>query len=325
MFKARLVAPKTFEIIELPTPEPKEGEVLLRVDYVGICGSEFASYLGLATEYPIYEHRVSYPRFMGHEAACEVVAVGPGVTSTKVGDRVVPRRAHYATHHIAKAAELKPVPEGVSQKSASLALMAQETYYVCNELAKVRPEDKVLIVGLGPFGMLCLEHLREIGCAAVAAVDLVPGRLVLAQELGATHTWNAGTGDLVEAIPALLGEAPTVVIDTTGQEQPMLRAFKLVAPEGKLVLAGRPHAVLNNFEIEDIFHRMITVFGGKTPPAGYDARYTEIALDLIRRDKVHAGRHITHEFPLRRIGEGFEMATHPDQGGLKIVINCQEP
>lgn len=323
MLKARLVAPKTFEIIELPTPEPKEGEVLLRVDYVAICGSEFASYLGLATEYPIYEHRASFPRFLGHEAACEVVAVGPGVKGFREGDRVVPRRAHYATHHVAAARDLRPVPPGVSQKSASLALMSQETYYVCHRLAQIKQGDKVVIIGVGPFGMLCLEHLREIGCAAILAVDLVQGRLALARELGATHTWDASTGDMLQAIPSLLEGAPTVVIDTTGQATPMRHAFKLVAPEGKVVLAGRPHVTLDHFEIEDIFHRMITVFGGKTPPSGYDGRYTDIALDLIRRNKVHAERQITHEFPLSRIGDAFEVATHPDRGGLKVVIDCQ--
>lgn len=322
MLRARLVAPRRFEIEELPDPEPGEGEVRLRVSHIAICGSEFAAYTGLATEFPIYEHRLSYPRLLGHEATGVVDAVGPGVTNVTLGQRVIPPLARYGTAAICKAERLALIPEGVSLKHAALATMAQETYYVCHEVAHVRPDDTAVIIGLGPFGMLCVEHLREVGCSAILGVDLVPQRLEWARRLGATHTWDARTGDLVEAAPGLLGQAPSVVIETSGQARPMQQAFRLVAPEGKVVLAGRPHAVLEHFTIEDIFHRMITVYGAKTPPAGYDPRYMAIALDLIRQNKVHADLLITHEFPLERIGEAFEMATHPERGALKIVINC---
>ena len=325
MLRARLAAPRTLEIEEVPTPTPGEGEVLLRVSYVAICGSEFAAYRGLATGFPIYEHQLSYPRHLGHEASGVVEAVGPGVTTVRPGQCVVPRRAHYATHAICRADALVSIPPGVSQKQAALALMTQETYYVCRELAGVRPADRVLIVGLGPFGMLCLEHVREIGCLAIAATDLVPDRLALARRLGATHTWNADAGDLAQAVADLLGQPPTLVIDTTGQPGPLRQVFKVVAPEGRVVLAGRPYAHLERFDIEDLFHRMVTVYGAKTPPAGYDARYTALALDLIRQGKVHADLHITHEFPLRRIDEAFQVATRRERGALKVVVNCAQP
>ncbi len=322
MRRARLVAPKTFEIEELPTPEPGAGEARLRVSYVAICGSEFAAYRGLATRYPIYEHHVAYPHLLGHEACGVVEAVGPGVTDVQPGQRVIPRSAPYATHVIRKAHELIPIPNGVSQKQAALTLMTQETYYVCRELAQIHPHDLVLIIGVGPFGMLCLEHVREIGCAAIVAADLIPGRLRLARELGATHTLNAREHELVTTVPRLLGCEPTVVIETSGQPRPLQQAFKVVAAEGKVVIAGRPYATLERFAIEDIFHRMVTVYGAKTPPAGYAPAYTAIALDLIRQNKIHADRLITHEFPLHRIGEAFELATHPERGGLKVVVRC---
>jgi threonine dehydrogenase-like Zn-dependent dehydrogenase len=322
MITTRLVAPRRFEIEEAPTPEPKEGEVLLRVSYVAICGSEFAPYLGLATQFPLYEHKLAYPRMLGHEASGVIEALGPGVTGFKVGQRVMPRRARFATHAICSAAELTPIPDNLDQKKASLGLMTQETYYICRELAKIQPQDRVLIIGAGSFGMLCLEHVREIGCKTLVAADLYPGRLALARRLGASHTINAAEQDVVEAAPALLGELPTVVIETSGQARPMKQAFKLVQPEGKLVLAGRPHAVLENFEIEDIFHRMMTVYGAKTPPAGYDLRYSALVLDLIAQNKIHGDDLITHEYPLREIGPAFETATNPRQGGLKVVVNC---
>src|SRR5687768_10847572 len=105
MIITRLVAPRRFEIVEAPTPEPKEGEVLLRVNYVALCGSEFAPYLGLATQFPIYEHKLAYPRMLGHEASGVIVALGPGVTDFTVGQCVMPRRARFATHELSLASE----------------------------------------------------------------------------------------------------------------------------------------------------------------------------------------------------------------------------
>jgi len=240
----------------------------------------------------------------------------------EVGQRVVPRRARYDTHHICKASELTLIPDGITQKQAVLALMTHETYYVCHYMVRIQPEDSVLIIGVGPFGLLCLEHVREIGCTAIVAADVMAGRLHAARDLGATHVVNAAQDDVVAAVPHLLGCAPRVVIETSAQAGPLRQAFKVVAPGGKVVIAGRPHTSLSDFEIEDIFDRMITVYGAKTPPAGYGRRYTAIALDLIRQGKIHADQLISHEFPLSRIAEAFELATHPERGGLKVVVNC---
>ncbi len=67
---------------------------------------------------------------------------------------------------------------------------------------------------------------------------------------------------------------------------------------------------------------MLTVYGAKTPPAGYDLHYSALALELIAQKKIHADDLITHEFPLRELGQAFETATDPGQGGLKVVVNC---
>jgi L-iditol 2-dehydrogenase len=314
MIRAHLVGPRHFELEEVPTPEPGPGEVLLEVAFVALCGSEFPAYLGTATQFPLYEGVKSYPRTLGHEASAVVAAVGPGLQAFKSGDRVVPRAALFATHATAAAEDLVRIPEGVSLEHAALTLMAQETYYLCHEMLRITPEDGVLIVGVGPFGMLCVEHARDIGCRSITAVDLHPNRLALATQLGANDTTTQLTA---------VRDRPTVVIECSGQPEPIQQAIKLAAAQARVALAARPHKPLDNFTAEDIFHRMLTVIGGKIPPAGYAGNYREAALEMIRSQRIHASEHISHCFPLTELREAFEVATDPSRGGLKVIVDCQ--
>jgi threonine dehydrogenase-like Zn-dependent dehydrogenase len=110
-------------------------------------------------------------------------------------------------------------------------------------MLRIQPDDRVLIVGLGPFGMLCLEHVREIGHRDIAVRDLQALRLELAKGLGATKAINAGEVDLEAAI----GERPSVVIESSGQPKPIQPAVRVAAPRGRIALAGRPYRLLHDF------------------------------------------------------------------------------
>jgi L-iditol 2-dehydrogenase len=320
MIQAQLIAPREFEFTELPTPEPGPGEVLLEVACVAVCGSEFAPYLGLATDFPLYQKVVTYPRTVGHEASAVVAKVGTGVEGVREGDRVVPRAALFATHAIARAEDLVRVPESVSLEHASLALMGQETYYLCHEMLSIQPDDRALIIGLGPFGMLCLEHVREIGCRDIAVADLNIGRLELAKALGATQIIDAGSVELEGA----LAERPSVVIESSGQPKPIQQAIRVAGSRGRVALAGRPYKPLKDFTVEDIFQNLLTVIGGKIPPQGYAPRYRGLVLQMIRDGRIHAQRLITHTFGLHELKEAFEVAIDPRRGGMKVVVDCRQ-
>ena len=320
MILARLAGPRRFELLEQPTPEPGPGEVLLEVAFVAVCGSEFAPYLGTATQFPLYECVARYPRTVGHEASAVVAALGPGVNSVHVGDNVVPRSALFASHAIAQAEDLVRIPSGVSLERAALTLMGQETYYLCHEMLRIQPEDSVLIIGVGPFGMLCVEHARDIGCTSITVADMHTSRLEIAQQLGASRAINAAVDDVSKTAEE---ERPTVVIECSGQPQPIQQAIRLAAPLARVALAGRPYKPLDGFTIEDVFHNMLTVLGGKIPPPGYAPMYRQRVLDMLKAGRIHAAQHITHTFPLSEVGEAFEVAIDPLRGGLKVVVHCQ--
>ncbi len=314
MIEARLIGPRQFEFVESPTPEPGPGEVLLQIGAVAVCGSEFAPYLGLATEFPLYRGVLKYPRRIGHEASAVVAALGPGVKGLEVGQAVMPIHSVFATHALVRAdAGLVPIPAGVSLEHAALGYMGFETYFLCREMLCIEPADRVLIIGLGPFGALCLEQVREIGCHTIVGIDLDEQRLALARELGVTHTFS----DSRDAMDL----QPSVVIESTGQSKPIQDALRVAANGATVALAGRPYRPLNDFTIEDVFQKFLTVIGGKIPSRGYAPEYRGKALEMIRDGRIHADRLVSHVLPLRRVGEAFDIAIA--RGGMKVVVDCR--
>src|SRR5205823_8807286 len=100
---------------------------------------------------------------------------------------------------------------------------------------------------------------------------------------------------------------PSVVIECSGQPKPIQQAVRVAGPGGRIALAGRPYRPLQDFTVEDLFQNFLTVMGGKIPPAGYAPTHRTAVLEMIRDERIHARRHITHTFPLRQVGEAFEV------------------
>jgi threonine dehydrogenase-like Zn-dependent dehydrogenase len=319
MRRAALMGARRFELHEVEVPTPGLTQVLVRVAYNGVCGSEFPAYLGLCTGYPYYARKQEYPILSyGHEGVGQVMGIGSAVEDFAIGDRVV-GSGGYAEYVVAEAGTLTTVPDGISDKHAALCKMAQEAAYVL-ELIRVTTADRVLITGVGPAGLLILEHLREAGCADMVCVDAVDRRLEVATSLGATAVLKAGDEKLIEKIRAACGGGPTIAIDTSGVTQAILTCYQAVANHGQVGLFGRPLNDIPSFRVEDIVHRFLRVIGLKCPPIAYSRDRTLATLGRIKRNVLHANAIITHEFPLERVGDAFEAAV--SRVGLKIVVRC---
>ena len=319
MRRAALMGARRFDLKEVDVPTPGPTQALVKVAYNGVCGSEFPAYLGLCTGYPYYARRQEYPILSyGHEGVGSIVGTGPEVTDLKIGDRVV-GSGGYAEYVVADAGTLTKVPDGISEKHATLCKMAQEAAYVL-ELIRVTTADRVLITGVGPAGLLILEHIREVGCADIVCVDAIDHRLDVAASLGATAVLKAGDKRVIEKIKAACGGGPTIAIDTSGVTQAILTCYAAVANHGQMGLFGRPLNDIPSFRVEDIVHRFLRIIGLKCPPIAYSRDRTLATLLRIKGSVLHADEIITHEFPLERVGEAFEAAV--SKAGLKIVVRC---
>ncbi len=250
--------PSEISVIELEKPTPGPGEVLLKVKYVGFCGSDLTTYLG---KNPM----VDYPRIPGHEISAEVVALGEGVPdSLQLGNivTVIPYT------HCGECPSCKRHRFNACQFNQTLGVQRHGAMaeYICIpwpkvlvvdgldeiELAVIEPltvgfhavdrgrvtgADTVMVMGCGMIGIGAIVAAKERG-AKVLAVDLDEKKLAVANQLGADAVINAASVDLSAALAAIAPGGVDVVIEAVGSPQTYVAAVKEVAFTGRVVCIG---------------------------------------------------------------------------------------
>jgi len=334
----RLNQPREFTHIQIDEPAaPGPGQALVRTHRMGICGSDVGGYLG---KMPFFK----YPRIPGHELGVEVLAVGPGVTNIKPGDRcsVEPymncgkcfacRRGNgnccttlevigvmvdggLRERFLIRADKLHP-----STRLTYDQLALVETLAIgCHASDRGDPQqgDHVLIIGAGPIGLATLEFVRLTG-AEITVMDMVPDRLEFCRKVyGVPHTAVAkGDASDLEQLNAITGgDRYAVVIDATGSNRSMSACLAYAAHTGTVVYVGItsgdvsfPHPVLHRPELN--------LKGSRNAlPRDFPR-----IIDLIERGTINTQPWITHRTTFDRVIDEFETFTRPETGVIKAVI-----
>ncbi|MBI2939876.1 MAG: alcohol dehydrogenase catalytic domain-containing protein [Chloroflexi bacterium] len=311
---AAVVAPRTFELIERDLT-PGLGQVLIRVSACGICHSEMKSYLeGPASGRP--------PLLLGHEAAGEIVEVGPGVDGFAVGNRVSGLFSQaFGTHTLAESTRIIPVPATLPDEQALLEPI--KCVVTAARGAACEFGDYVVLVGCGYMGLLVLSCLRGGGARQLIGIDVDPTRLELARAFGATAVVDARGGRLaVEVAVRELtgGRMADVAIEAAGNAAALELACNVLRQtRPKLVMVGfhnRPQMVdLTDFAVKGLILHV-------THPS-YSADQMEDlrrALWAVETGVIPAGRLVTHRYPLSEIGPAFEAALAPRDGFVKGMV-----
>ncbi len=263
--KAILEHPGKMVIVPADVPEPAAGEVLVHVEWVGICGSDvhgFESGPFIPPKDPNQEIG------LGHEFAGVVVKVGPGVTDFKEGDRVccepgVPcGHCHYCleghynicpdvdfmatqpnyrgalTHYLVHPASFTyHLPENMSIMEGALVEPAAVGVHAA-DLAGVKPGKKIVIMGAGCIGLMTLQGCRAFGASEIIVVDLMQKRLDMAEQLGASCTINGGEEDTVARCRELIGGGADIVFECSGARITAQQAVSIVDRGGKIIMVG---------------------------------------------------------------------------------------
>jgi 2-desacetyl-2-hydroxyethyl bacteriochlorophyllide A dehydrogenase len=315
--------------------KPAEGQVLLKVKRLGICGTDLHAYKG---NQPFF----SYPRILGHEIAAEAVEIGRGVYHVKVGDpcAILP----YRNTVIDQA-----VKRGKTNCGSGLSVLgvhedgAMQEYILCDgslvipanglsldqiaviepiaigshaiERAGVTPQDIVLIIGAGPIGiaaiMMCLLKSPRI-----VVMDSNRQRLEFVRQkypgvdtLGVTDTVAEDLNKLLE------GNLPTIVLDATGNKESMMKCFEYVAAGGTIVYVG---LFLGDVVFYDpLFHRKeITL---KSSRNALPEDFQKI-IRLIKSGTLNIDGYVTHRLTFDSLTENFTKLYRPEENVIKAVV-----
>lgn len=249
------------QVEERPVPQPGPGQILIRLEACGLCHTDIHAMRG---DWPV---KPNLPLVPGHEGVGIVEALGEGVTTRQVGQRVaMPWLGHacgecrycvdgrenlcesqynngyavdgaYTEYMLADARYAVVVPDGVTPLDAAPLTCAGVTTYAAIKNAHVIPGETVAVFGVGGLGHLAVQYARLVG-AKVIAVDVTEEKLALATELGADHTVNARTTDPVEAIRDLGGADVAVVLAVAPAV--FRQSFDALNRGGRLVLVSLP-------------------------------------------------------------------------------------
>ncbi len=326
---------------EVPTPRIGSGELLMRVEACGICGSDVMEWYRLDRA----------PLILGHEIGGQIVAVGDGVEHYKEGDRVsvahhVPcNTCHYCLsgHHTAcdtlHRTNFDPgglveyvrlpainVDRGVfllpDQVSFEEATFIEPLACVLRgqRLAHMQPGNSVLVIGSGIAGLLHIQLARILGAGRIVATDIIDYRLQAARRFGADAVLNAD-----KDLPAWLrqvnqGRLADLVIVCTGATSAIIQALQSVERGGTvLFFAPTNPGITIPISINELFWRNeITL---TTSYAGSPADYAT-ALELVRAHSVPVREMITHRLGLAETGLGFQLVADA-QNSIKVIIEPQ--
>ncbi len=242
-------APRTAELMDVEYLPPKAEEVTVELEYSAIsAGTEKANYLGVRNStYLAEDAEVKFPVTVGYTAAGHVVAVGENVKKLQVGDRV---GVYWGKHKKCITVPQKQVyklPEGVSTKEASMALIA--TF----PLAAIRKTgleigESALVMGLGILGIFAVQELKAAGAYPVIAADPVKERREFALRMGADFVLDPMEPNFSDTVRALSDGGVNVCIEVTGIGQGLIQALDCMQKMGRVALLGCTRS--SKFEID---------------------------------------------------------------------------
>jgi NADPH:quinone reductase len=321
--------PDVLRLEDVPTPAPGPGEVLMQVHAVSVNRT-----LDLAVRAGDYAHRPALPHVLGVDPCGVVAAVGPEVTTRKVGDRlacgpVVGRAPNglpmllgvhtwggYAEYVKIPVQTTQPIPDGLDLLTA--AVVARHAPLALTQLrdrAQVKPGEWVLVMGAaGGLGSIAVQAAKHLGAHVIAAAGSDAG-VDAAKRLGADAGVNYRAQDLTAEVRRITGGAGVnVLLENIGDPELFPKAFATLAPGGRLATAGGHGGGLVTLDVKHLYLNRITIVG--------DGHHTqenfELGLELAAEGKLKVL--LDQVLPLSQAVRAHQLAEA--RGGLgKILLD----
>lgn len=341
MLQAVMTSPGKIEFNDVPAPELMEGEVLIKIMRIGVCGSDIHVYHG---KHPY----TSYPVVQGHEVSGEVAKVGRGVVQFKVGDKVtiqpqvVCGNCYPCTHgsyHICD--ELKVMGfQTTGMASEYFAVDAKKVLKLPDNLnfdegAMVEPlavavhalgrggeikGKKILVLGAGPIGNLVGQAAKGLGAEAVMITDLSDYRLGMAKDCGIDFCINSKTQDISKALADNFGpHKADLIIECVGINATMTQAVSNARKGTDIIVVG-VFGEKASVDLGFVQDRELRLIG----TAMYQEKDYIKAIELIEQGKIMLKPLVTDHFSFKDYLKAYEYIEEKKDQVMKVMINIQE-
>ena len=338
MLACFLEAPKKVAVKDVPIPKLAAGDILIRMEASGICGTDLEK----------IEGQLGPGGILGHEVSGTIEKIADNVTDHKPGERVVAHHhvpcyqcpdccsGNYTLCNEFKKTNIDPcgfaeyfrVPQYNVSRGAVIPLPPElsfeegamiEPASCCIRAirrANIKQGDNVLVVGLGPTGLTQIQLLRHATTGKIIASDIVEARLRLGKKLGADDTINALEQDVQAHIGNITKDGVDLAIVSTGNEKALSQAFSSVRKGGRILLFGAPsHGASYPLNISELFSRQITLL------SSYSCVEAEMeeAIRLVSEKRLDLKSLITDRFKIRDAEKAMEFAK-TSKTAIKTII-----
>ena len=338
---------------EIAIPEIGRGEVLVRIDTCGICGTDLKK---------IHTGSHSAPRVFGHEMAGTIAVVGEGVKGFAVGDRVM------AFHHIpcghcffcrkqtfaqcerykrvgttaglgapsgggfaeyirvmdwivgdgVTPAGLIQIPDDIPFEQAAW-IEPVNTCFKAVKMLDLKPDETVLVIGQGSIGILLAALARQTG-ATVLTSDMYPQRHAIAAQYGLEHPLDA-RGDVVGACKAVTeGRGADVALVAVGSDKLIATAMEAIRPGGRVMLFASTQHGEAPFDPAAVCMDEKTLMGSYSASVAIQQEGIDLVFEGYRSGQLDFTKLISHRFGLDGAAEAVRLASNPQPDSMKIVL-----
>ncbi len=331
------------EIREAPEPQIQApDEVKLRVEVVGVCGSDMHYY----RTGRIGDQVVQFPWTVGHEFSATVVEAGSAVDNVRVGDRVAVDplvtcgecdQCLSARLHTCRNQKFMGCPNQLPGAMVEFVVLPARCCYRAPEpmtavqaglteplaigihaqrLAGDVTGKKIAILGSGPIGLSVLVALKSQGPCTVYMTDIRSYRAEIARNFGADWIGNPSEQDIVAEIHRREPHGMDFVYECAGEQETVDQSLELLTPGGTLMLVGIPETDRLSFEMNAMRRKELRVQNVRR-----QNHCTEAGIEMLQEGKINLDAMVTHHFPLTDSQKAFDIVSNYDDNVVKAMIH----
>ncbi|MBI4337830.1 MAG: zinc-binding dehydrogenase [Chloroflexi bacterium] len=317
MRAVQIVGPRQVRLVEAAEPTLRDGEVLVQMRYLSICGSDMRAYRRSATE-------EEYPFPVGlscHE--CAGVVVESRAPEFRPGQQVIalpPELRGGAELVAVPPHRLIPLPQGADLSRAVLCQPWGTVRYACQQMGSILGR-RAVVLGQGAIGLLFTMTLERAGAAEVVAVDLLDDRMEWAKKAGATLVLNPLRDDVGKAVRELTeGRGADIVVEAAGTVATINQAVDLARVHGQLILFGIPQAPPVALDYDRAIRKQLTLTGTVNATLEDPAQAVREAVGLYRQGRADLSWLVTHRLPFSEAPRAYDLYDRRADNVLKVIM-----